>query len=109
MERQSLIRASFGAKNGRWRERQHQLALDAHKAMRARVTERITQAHPELGERDLWQAVSHDEKERAAWRHRQQRRKVVARTHERGGSARILRISSLAALSTSLISSRSRI
>ena len=50
---------------------------------RAGVTERVTQAHPELDETDLWQAVSQDAEERAAWNQRQKRRKVVARTHER--------------------------
>jgi putative transposase len=64
-------------------QRQHQLALDAYKATRAGVTERVQQAHPELGETDLWQAVSQDAEERATWKHRQKRRKVVARTHER--------------------------
>jgi putative transposase len=44
---------------------------------------RLLQAHPELDEADLWQAVSQDAEERAAWRHRQQRRRVVARTHAR--------------------------
>ena len=43
----------------------------------------MQQAHPELGEDDLWQAVSQDAEERAAWNQRQKRRKVVARTHER--------------------------
>ena len=85
MERQSPIRASFGARKRRWRraQRRHQLALDAHKAIRAGVTERVQQAHPELDEADLWQAVSQDAEERAAWNQRQKRRKVVARTHER--------------------------
>jgi putative transposase len=64
-------------------QRQRQLAVDAHKATRAGVTERVKQAHPELNETDLWQAVSQDPEERAAWRHRQKRRRVVARTHER--------------------------
>jgi putative transposase len=64
-------------------QRQHQRALDAHKATRAGVTARVKQAHPKLDESDLWQAVSQDKEERAAWKHRQQRRKVVARTHER--------------------------
>ena len=73
VEEESLARA----------QRQHQLALDAHKAIRAGVTERVKQAHPELGETDLWQAVSQDAEERAAWNQRQKRRKVVARTHER--------------------------
>jgi putative transposase len=47
------------------------------------VRERVKQAHPELDETDLWQAVSQDAEERVAWRHRQQRRRMVARTHER--------------------------
>jgi putative transposase len=64
-------------------QRQHQLALDAHKALRASVTERAQQAHPELDEAHLWRAVSQDAEERAAWKQRQQRRRVVARTHER--------------------------
>jgi putative transposase len=73
VEEESLARA----------QRQHQLALDAHKAIRAGVTERVQQAHSELGETDLWQAVSQDAEERAAWNQRQKRGKVVARTHER--------------------------
>jgi putative transposase len=64
-------------------QRKHQRALDAHKALRASVTERIKQAHPALDAAEVWQAVSQDAKERGAWRHRQMRRKVVARTHER--------------------------
>jgi putative transposase len=64
-------------------QRQHQRALDAHKATRIGVTERLKQAHPELDEANLWQAVSQDAEERVAWKHRQKRRKVVARTHER--------------------------
>jgi putative transposase len=64
-------------------QRKHQLALDAHKAIRADVTERVKQAHPELDEAGVWQAVSQDAEERSAWKHRQKRHKVVARTHER--------------------------
>jgi putative transposase len=64
-------------------QRQHQRALDAHKATREGVTERLKQAHPELDEANLGQAVSQDAEERVAWRHRQKRPKVVARTHER--------------------------
>jgi putative transposase len=64
-------------------QRRHQLALDAHKAIRAGLTVRVKQTHPELVEADVWQAVSQDAEERAAWNHRQQRRRVVARTHER--------------------------
>jgi hypothetical protein len=72
-EEQALARA----------QRQHQLALDAHKALRLSVTERVQQAHPALDAAEVWQAVSQDAEERAAWRHRQQRRRMVARTHER--------------------------
>ena len=36
-----------------------------------------------LDEGGIWQAVSQDAEEWAAWKHRQKRRKVVARTHER--------------------------
>jgi putative transposase len=61
----------------------HQIALDAHKAKQTEVMVRVKQAHSELDEADLWQAVSQDGEEQAAWRHRQQRRRVVARTHER--------------------------
>ena len=64
-------------------QRRHQRALDAHKAIRAGLTVRVKQAHPELDEASVWQAVSQDAGERAAWKQRQKRRKVVARTHER--------------------------
>ena len=64
-------------------QRHHQLALDAHKAAGAGVTQRLKQAHPELKEADLWQALSQDAAVQAAWQHRQQRRRVVARTPER--------------------------
>jgi len=46
-------------------QRRRQVALDPHKATRAGVTERVKQAHPELDETDLWQAVSQDPEERA--------------------------------------------
>jgi len=64
-------------------QRHHQLALDAHKAAGAGVTQRVKQAHPEVNAANLWQAVSQDAEERVAWTHRQQRCRVVARTHER--------------------------
>ena len=64
-------------------QRQHQAALDAHKAKRADVTARVKQEQPELDETGVWQMVSQDAEERAAWKQRQRRRKVVARTHER--------------------------
>jgi putative transposase len=64
-------------------QRKHQVALDAHKAVRKDVTERVQVAHPTLNEHAVWQEVSQDAEERAAWKERQRRRKVVARTHER--------------------------
>jgi putative transposase len=64
-------------------QRQRQLALDAHHAIRTGVTARVKRARPELDAADLWQAVSQNAEERAAWRHRQQRRRVVARMYER--------------------------
>ena len=64
-------------------QRQHQRALDAHTARRASVTARVKQTHPELDEAGVWQEVSQDAEERVAWTHRQQRCRVVARTHER--------------------------
>jgi putative transposase len=72
-EEQALARA----------QRLRQRARDAHKATRASVTQRVKQAHPALDEASVWQAVSQDAEERAAWRHRQRRRRVVARSHER--------------------------
>jgi len=51
--------------------------------MRADVTTRMKQAHPELDEASIWQAVNQDAEERASWKQRQKRRKVVARIHER--------------------------
>jgi putative transposase len=64
-------------------QRKHQVALDAHKAKRAEVTERAKQDHPELDEVGVRQVVSQDKEEQAAWKQREKRRKVVARTHER--------------------------
>jgi putative transposase len=55
-------------------QRQHQSALDAHKAIWAGLTDRVKQTHPKLLEANVWQAVSQDAGERAAWKHRQQRR-----------------------------------
>ena len=72
-EEQALARA----------QRQHQRALDAHKAIRAALTDRVKQAHPDLDQAGVWQAVSQDPAKRAAWKLRQKRREVVARTHER--------------------------
>jgi len=64
-------------------QRKHQVALDAHKAKRAEVMERMKQQHPNLDEQAVWQTVSQDGEERATWKARQKWRKVVARTHER--------------------------
>ncbi len=64
-------------------QRKHQAALRVHKAKREEVTERIKRDHPNLDEQGIWHAVSQEQQERVAWRHRQQLRKVVARTHER--------------------------
>jgi putative transposase len=63
-------------------QRKHQVALDAHKAKRAEVMERVKQQHPNLDEQAVWQTVNQDTEERATWKTRQ-RRRVVARTHER--------------------------
>jgi putative transposase len=64
-------------------QRKHQLALDAHKATRAEVTNQTKHDHPEMDANHVWKAVSQNAEEQAAWGHRQKRRKVVARTHER--------------------------
>ncbi|HKD76498.1 MAG TPA: transposase, partial [Ktedonobacterales bacterium] len=61
-------------------QRKHQMALDAHKAKRAKVT---TQTKADLTDDQVWKAVTLNTEEQAAWTHRQKRRKVVARTHER--------------------------
>jgi putative transposase len=63
-------------------QRKHQRALDTHNATRAAVTVRVKQAHPDLDAWQVWQLVSQDPEEHTAWRERQ-RRRVVARTHER--------------------------
>jgi putative transposase len=64
-------------------QRKHQLALDAHKAKRTAITKQTKADHPDLTDDQVWQAVSHNAEEQAAWTHRQKRCKVVARTHER--------------------------
>jgi putative transposase len=64
-------------------QRKHQVALDAHTAVRAALTHRVKQAHPDLDTRQVAQQVSQDMGERTAWQERQRRRRVVARTHER--------------------------
>jgi putative transposase len=64
-------------------QRKHQVAPDAHKALRAALTARITARQPTGNEHEVWQVVSQDGGERTAWRERVRRRKVVARVHER--------------------------
>jgi putative transposase len=72
-EEQALVKA----------QRKHQVTVDAHKALRAAVARRVTQAQPDRDKREVWHAVSQDDEERAAWQRRQQRRQVVARIYER--------------------------
>jgi putative transposase len=64
-------------------QRKHQVGLDAHKAVRAALTQQITDAQPDLDTGQVWRLVSQDTGERAAWWARQRRRRVVARVHER--------------------------
>jgi putative transposase len=64
-------------------QRTHQITLDAHKAKRAELTERMTQEQPDMDEAGVRQMVNQDTEEYAAWKARQRRRKAVARTHER--------------------------
>jgi putative transposase len=64
-------------------QRKHQVALDAHKAVRAALTALMQAAQPTLDTRHVWQTVSQDIGERQAWKERQRRRRVVARVHER--------------------------
>jgi len=64
-------------------QRKHQVALDTHTAVRAALTQRVMAQQPGLDVRQVWQQVSQDRGEHAAWQERQRRRKVVARTHER--------------------------
>lgn len=64
-------------------QRQHQVALDAHKAVRATLTQQVTVAHPEWEGHAVWRQVSQDKAERQAWGERLRWRKVVARVHER--------------------------
>jgi putative transposase len=64
-------------------QRRHHLALDAHQALRTAVTVQVQTQQPALGARDVWHLVSQDAGERAAWKARQRRRRVVARVHER--------------------------
>jgi putative transposase len=63
-------------------QRKHRVALDAHTERRADVTARVKQAQPDLDEAGVWQIVSQESAEWVAWRERQRRRKIVARTHE---------------------------
>jgi len=64
-------------------QRLFQLALDAHTALRATLTARLRAASPDLDARAVWQRVSQEAEERAAWKARGRRRQVVARVHER--------------------------
>jgi putative transposase len=64
-------------------QREHQVALDAHKAVRAALTQQAQAAQPDLDAQQVWQCVSQNAGERSAWRGRQRRRKIVARVHER--------------------------
>lgn len=64
-------------------QRKHQMAIDAHKVVRATLTARIQAAHPNVDAYVVWQQVSQHPDECAVWRERLRRRKVVARTHER--------------------------
>ena len=64
-------------------QRKHQVALAVHKAVRATLTQQVKQACPDLDARAVWTRVSQDTDEQKAWRERQRRRRIVARTHER--------------------------
>ena len=64
-------------------QRQHQAALDAHKAVRAALTTQIQAQQPGMDAQTIWQVVSQDAGEHDTWRERQHRRWVVARTQER--------------------------
>src|SRR5260221_1746341 len=48
-------------------QRKHQVALDAHKAVRAALTQRVKAQQPALDGRAVWQVVSQDGGERTAW------------------------------------------
>jgi putative transposase len=64
-------------------QRKHQVALDVHRAVRAVLTQQVKQACPDLDAHAVWTRVSQDTDEQKAWRERQRRRRIVARTHER--------------------------
>ncbi len=64
-------------------QRKHQVALEAHKAKRQEVTQRIKAATPNAPEPEIWQQVCQDREEQTMWNERKKRRKVVARIHER--------------------------
>ena len=64
-------------------QRAHQVALDAHQAQRAAVTTQVKKTHPDLPDDQVWHTVSQHAAVQATWRGRQQRRRVVARIHER--------------------------
>src|SRR5260221_6304076 len=48
-------------------QRKHQVALDAHKAVRAALTQRVKAQQPALDGRAVWQVVSQDGSQRTAW------------------------------------------
>lgn len=67
-------------------QRKHQIALDAHKTLRTTLIQQIADQQPDLDavdDQQVWRMVSQDAGERAMWRERQRRRRVVARVHER--------------------------
>ncbi|HEU4783346.1 MAG TPA: transposase [Ktedonobacterales bacterium] len=64
-------------------QRKYQASLDAHKAVRAALTDLVKAAHPDLDVRQIGQRVSQDAQEWMTWRERVRRRKIVARVHER--------------------------
>ncbi len=64
-------------------QRRHQQALDAHKQVRATLTQQVSKQLPDLDATAVWRLISQDAKERCAWKARGRCRKVVARTHER--------------------------
>ena len=59
-------------------QRTHQVALDAHIAIRAALTQQVKQSHPDLDARQVWSRVCQEATEQAAWHERQRRRKMVA-------------------------------
>jgi len=64
-------------------QRKHQMALEAHTAVRSMLTTQLARTQPDLGACQVWDLVSQDKSECTAWRERQHRQCVVARVHER--------------------------